>query len=451
MKHDGTAQLRHLAQPASAFRERLCRAVELVGLGAVGMMPGCGESADDEGYRTTNSAVGIIAREPGFVPLTCSASEYPSPLYLMALQPSQPVDYLALRAGSFVVESSGTACGGATDPSTCLAALDALPEAPALDLGAASYVISAYHLVGTRGNEVLRVGALAELLAFLGEIDSVGDAQLLAATQGYDLVCGESGTLPTPSGYDVLGFTYQGCDGRTRYLLHVDTSGQTQVTDSFVERDPTPACIPGRRHEALPPRAPVRSSLGRYFAGCAELEAASVPAFLRLARELDAHRAPRSLVRRALRSARDEVRHARHVGALARRFGGSPRFQHIPVGRVRSLEHIALENAVEGCVNETYAALVALHQAAHSPEPAIAATHRAIATDEMRHADLAWDVARWVEPRLPASARRRIDQARRHRARALTRDLAHSTASAIDPVAGLPPPALALALAERLF
>jgi hypothetical protein len=144
------------------------------------------------------------------------------------------------------------------------------------------------------------------------------------------------------------------------------------------------------------------------------------------------------------------VRHARHVGALARRFGGNPRFARIAVGAVRSLEHVALENAVEGCVHETYSALIAWHQGLHCPDPALAATHRAIAADEMRHAGLAWDVARWLEPRLTPSARRHIDAARRQAARAVARGLGRSKASSIDTAAGLPPPLLAVAVAEEL-
>jgi hypothetical protein len=196
-----------------------------------------------------------------------------------------PVDYLALRSGSIVLESRGAVCSGAADPSGCRTALDALLETPEFSLGGTEWELDLYPLVGTRGDEVLRMGTLAELLGFLGNIDSVGEAQLVVATQGYELRCGESGVVPgvvpKPDGFDVLGFTYQGCDGRTRHLVRVAPSGQTRVTDVFVEREPARGCIPGRRPEGLSPRVVVRSCLGRYFAGCAELEAASVPAFSR--------------------------------------------------------------------------------------------------------------------------------------------------------------------------
>ena len=449
MKHAESVERRGLERGASVVREAARRALQLVGVSAAGVVLGCGD-ADDDGYRTTDSAVGIVDREPGFVPLACTEGEYQYPVYVDDLRPPVPVDYLALRSGPIVLESRGAACSGAADPSACRTALDALLDSPEFSLGGTERELELRHLVGTRGDEVLRMGTLAELLGFLGNIDSVGEAQLVVATQGYELRCGESGVVPKPDGFDVLAFTYQGCDGRTRHLVRVAPSGQTRVTDVFVEREPARGCIPGRRPEGLSPRVLVRSCLGRYFAGCAELEAASVPAFSRLARELSAHGAPRGLVRRALSSARDEMRHARHVGALARRFGGAPHFPRIAVGAVRSLERVALENAVEGCVHETYAALVAQHQAARSSERVVAATHHAIAADELRHAELAWDVAHWLEPRLPPSARHHVTQARRQAAAALARDLARSRPSPIDAVAGLPSPSAGLALAEHL-
>ena len=101
-------------------------------------------------------------------------------------------------------------------------------------------------------------------------------------------------------------------------------------------------------------------------------------------------------------------------------------------------------------MHETHAALVAQHQAARSSERLVAATHHAIAADELRHAELAWDVAHWLEPRLPPSVRHHVTQARRQAAAALARDLARSRPSPIDAVAGLPSPSAGLALAEQL-
>ncbi len=80
-----------------------------------------------------------------------------------------------------------------------------------------------------------------------------------------------------------------------------------------------------------------------------------------------------TLVRAARRSAREEIRHARSAGRLARRFGAVPvRARYGASCLVRSLEDVALENAIEGCVRETYGAAVAWWQAERSHDPQIA-------------------------------------------------------------------------------
>jgi hypothetical protein len=125
-------------------------------------------------------------------------------------------------------------------------------------------------------------------------------------------------------------------------------------------------------------------------------------------------RAPRSLVRAAERSARDEVRHARVMSRLARRRGAAPARVTVKRGRgARSLEAFAIENAVEGCVRESFAALVATRQATCAPDPELDLAMGRIAKDETRHAALAWEIARWVEPRLSAAARARVRRAAR--------------------------------------
>jgi hypothetical protein len=151
------------------------------------------------------------------------------------------------------------------------------------------------------------------------------------------------------------------------------------------------------------------------------LEAASVDAFRVLARELRHHGAPKSLVRAAERAARDEIGHARAAGALARRWGVMPRAPRVEPRPVRSLEAIAIENAVEGCVRETFGALLATHQARAAASPRLRETFSRIAKDETRHAALAWRVAQWLDGRLDGEARARVRAARRAAAEGLVR------------------------------
>ena len=111
------------------------------------------------------------------------------------------------------------------------------------------------------------------------------------------------------------------------------------------------------------------SPLGAYFAVAAHFEEASVHAFRRLHGELRAHRAPVGLLRAARRAQRDEVRHARLTARMARRFGGRPVPARVAPIETRALPEVALENAVEGCVRETFGALVTSFQAAQRRGP----------------------------------------------------------------------------------
>jgi hypothetical protein len=176
------------------------------------------------------------------------------------------------------------------------------------------------------------------------------------------------------------------------------------------------ACGPGagRRPEGFVRASPAwcGDAIGSALADVARLEAASVQAFRRLGSELTSMRAPRALVRAAERSARDEVRHARVMSRLARRHGAAPSpLRLTSERRARSLEAFALENAVEGCVRESFGALVATRQATHAHDPELAHAMGRIARDETRHAALAWRVARWIEPRLSDGARARVRRA----------------------------------------
>ena len=170
----------------------------------------------------------------------------------------------------------------------------------------------------------------------------------------------------------------------------------------------------GRRPEGLvtPRRTLAETALGAWFANAAWLEASSICAFLQLAKELREHGAPRTLVRLADAAARDEVRHAALMSKLARRFGGEPPPVEVTPGRGRALEALAIENAVEGCVRETWGAVVALWQSQRAPDPEMRAAFALIARDEVRHAALGWAIDRWAMSRLDHGAQVRVALAR---------------------------------------
>jgi hypothetical protein len=146
----------------------------------------------------------------------------------------------------------------------------------------------------------------------------------------------------------------------------------------------------------------------------AYLEAVSVHAFARLERELAAHGATPAMLRDARRARRDEVRHTAMTTRLARRAGTAVRMPDAPPSApVRSLFEVALENAVEGCVRETYGAVAGLVDAQTARDGSRRRAMRAIAADECRHAELAWAVHAWAMPRLSHAERLRVESAMR--------------------------------------
>ena len=188
--------------------------------------------------------------------------------------------------------------------------------------------------------------------------------------------------------------------------LAVDASSVPDATPLTLECTTGMAgCAPGvgRRPRGLQPAALVGSAgaVGDALATMAHLEAASVHAFARLARQLASLGAPAALVREARCCARDETRHARAMARLARRRGARPPAVVLgPEKPVASIVAFAVENAVEGCVRETFGALVAMHQASHAAEADVAEEMTRIARDETRHAAFSWEIARWLAPRL---------------------------------------------------
>jgi hypothetical protein len=99
---------------------------------------------------------------------------------------------------------------------------------------------------------------------------------------------------------------------------------------------------------------------------------------------------------------------------------------------------MALENAIEGVVRETFGAAVALWQARHARDADVRRAMRGIAEDECRHAQLSWRVADWLDRRLNESERTRVSRAVRDAVAALRAESARGPEGALADVAGLP-------------
>lgn len=162
-------------------------------------------------------------------------------------------------------------------------------------------------------------------------------------------------------------------------------------------------------------------------------------AFEQLTQELIDAKAPGQLINAARASALEEINHARVTTHLAKRFGAAPRAPSIADRANRSAYELALDNASEGCVRETFGALLAHHQALHAQDAEIREAMVTIAEDETRHAELSWAIDGWVRAQLTPNQCAAVDAARAESLTALKRSLEKE---ALDPAvsaqAGMP-------------
>ncbi len=429
---------------------------------------GAGDAAKDSG-----DGGGGIDRGP-FTTNVCTGTQY-EPLEGVTLAPTKkPIDYLEIRyeqedfqrtdggpidptrAVVNVSAKRGTACSTATDPTTCNATLQGLRTQAGWRPASAGLVPPRFkYLVYTSGDDVVAVTSLADLRALIAPAETAKDAALLAtATDEYYIVCdGRNNARQTTSGWDIVAQSGSTCGAGTHLdesvLAVASASGTVTVSSSVRLKDGDPNCAVGRRPAGLARPERAEASLGGWLAEIAHLEAAAITAFERLAGDLAAHGAPGRLVRAALAGRDDEVRHARIMGDLARERGGSPAEVVVAPAAERSLFAIALENAVEGCVRETFAALVAMHQAERAESPAIRATMRAIAADEIGHGELAWAIHRWALTQLDAPRADALRQAMRDAGAELASGAATAPIGAPARRAlGLPDPSVGVALAS---
>ncbi len=213
------------------------------------------------------------------------------------------------------------------------------------------------------------------------------------------------------------------------------TSGSASETDETVESAASPAgqvATPvavcrmqtrymggiGRRPDGLVVcDAEGASEAGAFFARMEQLERAAVVAFARAAIELRARDAPPHLVRDVIRARREEETHVVIAARWRAHFGGVLGAIHVPSEGARSLEDLARENAAEGCVHETWGAVLALaHARRAASDEALDAMSRdlhVIAADEASHAALSHRLDAWMRTSLSPRARRALDHARR--------------------------------------
>jgi hypothetical protein len=125
-----------------------------------------------------------------------------------------------------------------------------------------------------------------------------------------------------------------------------------------------------------------------------------------LAEELLIAGAPLELAERATDAAADELEHTRACAQLASRWIGTPVRPALPRYARRpaltgdaAVQRLAVESWTDGCMAEGIAARQAAHAARIAREPDAERLQHRIASDERRHAELAWSILEWVAKR----------------------------------------------------
>jgi hypothetical protein len=271
-----------------------------------------------------------------------------------------------------------------------------------------------------------------QVLEAAAPIDTPAKALLAVWVRGtYDLSWGdgkryygspEDGLVrKVDGGYEVIGSTTTtdgDCGGSHaretvtsyRHTLFVDGKGEVRERGKVVaERhniaDP---CHPMGRRPADFADVASGGTVRGHLLRAMHHEAESVRAFERIARELQAYEAPQELCEAAVKAASDERDHAERCAALLG--------ERVVVASddlpVRPLLELAIDNAREGCVGESYAALVAAVQAREAMTPSLRAHFAAIAIDEIAHAALAHAIASWLDGHMTHAERAQVRAAR---------------------------------------
>jgi hypothetical protein len=464
-----------IADHASLLRRVFQRAVSCalasaLGVGASGCyaavdpqaspdLPGAGSGAAGQPARVTANP------RPAGVSLHC-VNGIPQLFTGLMARPFDAAEFrIQARStiGPQIIFSQGVLCDTAADRAVCEAHVAAASDHANLSFTdtLSMYGPVARYVLTTRADEVSKYQSREELLQFLGPIDSPEDALLLLYYDKFPVTCPPANGIDPASikelddGYQVLFViqTTSGCtETRTeRVTLHVARDGRVTETARETTSTATTACA-GRRPEGLRSQhlgagAP---ALGEHFARMAHLEQASITAFEVLEAELVRHGAPEALIARARRAAAHEVRHTAMTRALALRFGARPTMAEVETVSLRSLEALAIDNAVEGCVRECFGAALGCYQARTAQDPEIAAAMAVIAEDETEHAALAFAIDGWVQSRLDDGARARVAAARARAVGELRGELAHVPDATTRAALGWPDATAALRVCSAL-
>lgn len=223
--------------------------------------------------------------------------------------------------------------------------------------------------------------------------------------------------------FKLESLTVSNCATENRPYTNVVPGGQMPRPSTLVSCDvdytalhspytcprPVAGRIPKGMHISADAQADTApNTLGEYLADMAAMETAAITAFRYLSRELEAYGAPAELIARARLAVAEEIRHAEIAGLLSAAYDVDVPKVSVDDFVLRSLYEIALENAVEGCVNETFAAACGLWQSEHAQLDVFREVIAHISAEETGHASLSWDIHAWVMPQLTEAQQTQI-------------------------------------------
>lgn len=150
----------------------------------------------------------------------------------------------------------------------------------------------------------------------------------------------------------------------------------------------------------IPREESIRQDLVAHHATLGLMEHASIAAFGRFTLQLLSVGAPVELIEASHRAQLDEMKHARVCFALCSAYAGRPMGPG-PLPLAHALDDSSWETlfettVLEGCIGETRAALEATWAAERCVDPVVRSIFEEISDDEARHAELAWQTARWM-------------------------------------------------------
>ena len=193
------------------------------------------------------------------------------------------------------------------------------------------------------------------------------------------------------------------------------------------------------------------NNIGAWFARAHHAEKGSVFAFEQLRRDLIKLEAPSTLIAKIEDAIREEAEHTSMMKDFA--IANKGKIMDLIFDGfldTRSVWDIAVENLLEGCINESYAALQAFYQSRHAESEQIQGLFATIARDECKHAEIAREVHHFLLPLLSNSQQRELKDLGQKKWKDLQKSLYVQKHIPELDILGVPTPQIGAAMAKEL-